>query len=92
MRTTPTGRRDRHGDRDYLVLERTFAAPVEDVWAAVTEPERLQRWIGTWTGDPASGQVTFRMTAEGEDVGTGDLHHRRVRPAARAAHPVVDGG
>ncbi len=38
------------------------------MWAAVTEPARLERWIGTWTGDPASGQVAFRMTAEGEDV------------------------
>ena len=26
----------------------TFRAPIEDVWAAVTEPERLARWIGTW--------------------------------------------
>ena len=28
----------------------------------------MERWIGTWTGDPASGEITFRMTAEGEDV------------------------
>ena len=37
----------------YVVFERTFRAPIDDVWAAVTEPERLERWIGTWTGDPA---------------------------------------
>ncbi len=65
---TPTGRRERRGDRDYVVLARAFRAPVEDVWAAVTEPERLERWIGTWTGDPSTGQVAFRMTAEGEDA------------------------
>lgn len=65
---TPTGRRERRGDRDYVVLTRAFRAPVEDVWAAVTEPERLERWIGTWTGDPSTGQVAFRMTAEGEDA------------------------
>ena len=40
--------------------------PIESVWAAVTEPERLARWIGTWTGDPASGQVDFRMLFEGQ--------------------------
>jgi uncharacterized protein YndB with AHSA1/START domain len=68
MTPHPTGRRERRGDHDVLVLERSFTASIHDVWAAVTEPERLQRWIGTWTGDPASGQVTFRMTAEGEDV------------------------
>jgi uncharacterized protein YndB with AHSA1/START domain len=55
-------------DTTYLVLERTFRAPVEAVWAAVTEPERLARWIGTWTGDPAAGEVAFRMLYEGEDM------------------------
>jgi uncharacterized protein YndB with AHSA1/START domain len=57
---------DRAGDR--VVFTRTFAAPVDDVWAACTEPERMERWIGTWTGDPASGEIAFRMTAEGDDV------------------------
>lgn len=28
----------------------------------------MRRWIGTWTGDPAEGQVTFWMLAEGDDV------------------------
>ncbi|MCW2816339.1 MAG: polyketide cyclase [Nocardioides sp.] len=64
---TPTdllGTRDQHD----LVFTRTFAAPLEDVWAACTEPARMERWIGTWTGDPAAGEVAFRMTAEGDDV------------------------
>ena len=64
----PVGRREERGGSAAVVIERTFQAPVEDVWAAVTEPERLERWIGTWSGDPASGTVEFRMTAEGEDV------------------------
>ena len=71
MNTTPTHADGRREERDgivTLVLERTFRAPASDVWAAVTEPERLVRWIGTWSGDPASGAVMFRMTAEGEDV------------------------
>ena len=62
------GRREERDDGPTLVIERTFRAPIEDVWAAVTESERLGRWIGTWTGDPASGRVLFRMTAEGDDV------------------------
>lgn len=66
--TEPTGRRETRDGTDYVVFTRTFAAPIDAVWAAVTEPERLVRWIGTWTGDPASGEVAFRMTAEGEDV------------------------
>jgi uncharacterized protein YndB with AHSA1/START domain len=64
----PTGGRALRDGTPYLVFERTFAAPIADVWAAVTEPERLVRWIGTWSGDPASGAVAFRMTAEGDDV------------------------
>lgn len=64
---TPTSLPGTRDQRD-AVFTRTFAAPLEDVWAACTEPERMERWIGTWTGDPASGEVVFRMTAEGDDV------------------------
>ena len=64
----PTGRRETRHGRDGIVLARTFRAPIEDVWAAVTESERLARWIGTWSGDPSSGSVEFGMNAEGDDV------------------------
>jgi uncharacterized protein YndB with AHSA1/START domain len=63
-----TGRVEARDTTTYLVLERTFHAPLDTVWAAVTEPERLARWIGTWTGDPAAGEVTFRMLYEGDDM------------------------
>jgi uncharacterized protein YndB with AHSA1/START domain len=66
--TTPLGRRETRDGAGHLVFTRTFAAPLGDVWAACTEPARMERWIGTWTGDPASGEVVFRMTAEGDDV------------------------
>lgn len=66
--TTPLGRREIRDGGEQIVFTRTFAAPLSDVWAACTEPERMERWIGTWTGDPASGEVVFRMTAEGDDV------------------------
>jgi uncharacterized protein YndB with AHSA1/START domain len=65
----PTGKVVEHDGRHVLVQTRTFTAPIEDVWAAVTEPERLARWIGTWTGDPASGTVRFRMLFEGGHEG-----------------------
>lgn len=57
---TPTGTFDQ-GD---LVLVRTFTAPIDDVWASITESDRLGRWYGTWTGDPADGYVMLSMTAE----------------------------
>jgi uncharacterized protein YndB with AHSA1/START domain len=68
MTLLATGRRETRDGVDHLALDRDFPLPVEEVWAAVTDPERLSRWIGTWTGDPARGTVDFRMTAEGEDV------------------------
>jgi uncharacterized protein YndB with AHSA1/START domain len=68
MKPTATGRRVERGGATYVVFHREFRAPIDDVWAAVTEPARLERWIGTWSGDPASGSIEFRMTAEAEDA------------------------
>ena len=70
MSTSPTatGRKEQRADGTYVVLTRAFRAPIEDVWAAITEPERLARWIGRWSGDPAQGSVQFEMLFEGEGV------------------------
>lgn len=65
MTVEPTGKVSREADSHVLTITREFKAPIEDVWAAVTEPERLARWIGTFSGDPRSGRVSFQMTAEG---------------------------
>jgi len=87
----PSGRRDDRDGTAYVVFERTFAAPIADVWAAVTEPERLVRWIGTWAGDPASGEIAFRMTAEAEDAPEEriliDECHEPTRLVMRSARP-----
>lgn len=63
-----TGRKERRPDGTYVILTRAFRAPIEDVWAAVTEPDRLARWIGRWTGDPTQGTVRFEMLFEGDDA------------------------
>ncbi len=68
MTPSPTGRRATRNGYDSVVFDRTFRAPIEWVWAAITESDRLERWVGTWTGDPASGAVLFRMNAEGDDA------------------------
>ena len=67
MNPRATGRKD-VADPSWVVFTRTFRRPVEEVWSAVTDPDALSRWIGTWQGDPASGEVEFAMTAEGDDV------------------------
>ena len=67
MSVNPSGRIERTPEGSaVLVLTRDFAADADIVWAAITESDRLARWIGTFSGDPVSGHVLFRMTAEGE--------------------------
>jgi uncharacterized protein YndB with AHSA1/START domain len=61
---TPTGRVEPRDGQQVLVLRRQFRAPIEDVWAAVTESDRLARWIGRWEGDPTTGSVVFQMLFE----------------------------
>lgn len=53
------------GDGLELVLVREFLVPPEEVWAWVTESDKLEKWIGRWTGEPGVGNVVeFTMTAE----------------------------
>jgi uncharacterized protein YndB with AHSA1/START domain len=61
----PTGhvRSTDHGPE--LVIERTFRASIDHVWAALTEPERFARWYGTLEGEPRVGEtVMVTMTYE----------------------------
>lgn len=83
--THPTGYRETRDGYDVVVLTRQFPAAVEDVWAAVTEPDRLERWIGTWEGDPADGWVGFRMTAESPDASAERMWIDECDPPRRLA-------
>jgi uncharacterized protein YndB with AHSA1/START domain len=71
MTPTPTGRLVPGADGRDLVLTRTFRAPIEDVWASITEPERTARWFASWTGEAGPGKtVRYRlMFEEGEPEG-----------------------
>jgi uncharacterized protein YndB with AHSA1/START domain len=64
----------------WVVLERRFDAHIDDVWASVTESERLETWIGRWEGDPASGAITVYMTAEAEDAAPERYDIRECEP------------
>jgi uncharacterized protein YndB with AHSA1/START domain len=65
MTTPPTGRLVPTADGTRLVLGRTFRAPIEDVWASVTDPDRTARWFGRWKGDAAPGRmITIQMAYE----------------------------
>lgn len=62
MSPTPTGRL--FGTD--LVLTRAFRAPVEDVWASLTDPARTARWFGPWKGDAAPGHTIQVQMAQEE--------------------------
>lgn len=89
--TQPTGRIESRDGVLHLVIERTFRAPIDDVWAAVTEPERMARWIGTWSGDPASKRVAFRMLFE-EGDSSEEVDIRECDPPRRLAVTTHAGG
>jgi uncharacterized protein YndB with AHSA1/START domain len=51
-------------------FRRSWPDPIEDVWAALTEPDRTSRWIGSYEGERrAGGSGTLAMTHEGESAG-----------------------
>lgn len=65
MNPTPTGRILRTPAGRDLVLLRSFRAPIEDVWASITEPDRTARWFGRWWGEPGAGRtIHYSMAFE----------------------------
>ena len=62
------------GDRASVRFERRYAATPADFWSAVTEPDRLARWLGPVEGDLRLGRVV-RILFE---PGTGDIAMVRV--------------
>lgn len=86
----PTGRLDRTDGRRDLVLTRTFRAPIDDVWASITESERTARWFASWTGEPGPGKtIRYRMTQE-EDMSEADMRIDACEPPTRLAVSTVD--
>ena len=48
-----------------VVLRREYPDPIQEVWGAVTESDRLARWIGSYTGSGrVGGTVDFTLTGE----------------------------
>ena len=65
MTDPPSGKLVQTADGNAVVVSRTFRAPIEDVWASVTEPDRTARWFGAWKGDAAPGRmIKIQMGSE----------------------------
>jgi uncharacterized protein YndB with AHSA1/START domain len=67
MTPVPAGRLIPTAEGLDLEIVRKFTAPIEDVWASITESERTARWWGPWTGEPGPGKtISYTMAFEAE--------------------------
>jgi uncharacterized protein YndB with AHSA1/START domain len=91
MSRLPTGRLFRTSTGTDLVVSRTFRAPVEDVWASVTESDRTARWFGPWQGDAAPGRTIKVQMAFEDQAPWCDVHIDACDPPSRLAVSMSDG-
>jgi uncharacterized protein YndB with AHSA1/START domain len=76
-----------------LVIVRTFRAPIEDVWASITESERTARWWGPWTGEPGAGRtIRYTMAFEAEGPASEMLIEACEPPRHLAVRAINDYG
>ncbi|MFI2662541.1 SRPBCC family protein [Micromonospora carbonacea] len=91
MTSPPTGRLCPVPGGHDLVVSRTFRAPVEDVWASVTESDRTARWFGPWEGEAAPGRVIRVQMAHEDQEPWFDLRIDACEPPRRLALSTTDG-
>ena len=67
------------GDARSVRLRRTYDAPIEDVWDALTDPERIGRWFLPISGEyRIGGRYQFEGNAGGEIVACERPHRLRA--------------
>jgi uncharacterized protein YndB with AHSA1/START domain len=67
------------GEGTAIRLERTYDASIEDVWDALTDPERIGRWFLPISGDyRVGGRYQFEGNAGGEIVSCDRPNRLRV--------------
>jgi uncharacterized protein YndB with AHSA1/START domain len=67
------------GDARSLLLRRTFDSTIDDVWDALTNPERISRWFLPVTGDyRVGGRYQFEGNAGGQIVSCERPHQLHV--------------
>jgi len=90
MISPPTGRLFPTAAGNGLVVSRTFRAPIEDVWASVTESDRTARWFGAWKGDAAPGRMIKMQMAYEEQAPWFDVRIDACDPPRRLAVHATD--
>ena len=70
MTTQTMGTLRREGAKRAVRHERRYDATVEEVWAALTEPEQVRNWLAEMTLEPRTGgRVTFTWDGGHSDHG-----------------------
>jgi uncharacterized protein YndB with AHSA1/START domain len=54
------------GDRAAVRFEREYATTIDNLWSALTEPDRVARWLAVGTGDFSLGG-TFRLVWDSDE-------------------------
>ncbi|MFV2101027.1 SRPBCC family protein [Micromonospora sp. LOL_024] len=85
MTPIPSGRLFGTADGPDLVLTREFRAPIEDVWASLTEPDRTARWYGPWKGEAGPGRSIQVQLAYEEGTPWSELRIDVCEPPRRLA-------
>jgi uncharacterized protein YndB with AHSA1/START domain len=49
--------------RGVVHVEDIYSTDIDDLWSAVTQPDRLARWLADLDGDPAAGPVGAKFTS-----------------------------
>jgi uncharacterized protein YndB with AHSA1/START domain len=65
-------------------FRRSWPDPIEDVWAALPQPDRTARWFGTYEGERrVGGSGTLTMTHEGESAAGEPMRIEECDPPRR---------
>jgi len=62
-----------------LIIERTYNAPVQAVWEALTDIDKIRKWY--FNMDDFKPRVGFRFSFPGENEGRKYIHHCEVTAA-----------
>lgn len=55
------------GDAHSAIMRRVYSAPIDEVWSAITDPERINRFFLPVSGDlREGGHFSIEMNADGE--------------------------
>jgi uncharacterized protein YndB with AHSA1/START domain len=92
MAQDPTGIVTRYGEECRIELSRRLSGPLDDVWAAITDPVRSARWFGPWEGKPGVGRTIKVQLVFEEGQPWSDLRIEACEEPRHLAISMVDEG